>query len=65
MQAPAGSRPPEGTAAQVPALPGRLHEKQLAVQFVPQQTPCEQNPDAHSLAFEQIAPLGFLPHEPS
>jgi hypothetical protein len=53
-----------GTGAQVPVLPGRLQEKQLAVQAVPQQTPWAQKVEAQSVLREQTAPFGFLPQEP-
>jgi hypothetical protein len=60
----AGSTPPARTGWQLPALPARLHEKQLAVQAVRQQTPWAQKPDMQSVAFAQTAPGGRFPHDP-
>ncbi len=48
----------------MPACPAWLHEKQLAVQAPPQQTPCEQKVEAHSPPPEQSAPSGFFPQDP-
>jgi hypothetical protein len=45
-------------------MPGRLQEKQLALQAPEQQTPWAQNPEAHSVACAQIAPTGLRPHDP-
>jgi hypothetical protein len=59
-----GSRVPSGTAVQVPGLAGRSHVLQASVQAELQQTPCAQNPDAHSLPALHSAPGGFFPHEP-
>jgi len=52
------------TGAQVPAVPGRLHEKQLAVQAVPQQTPWAQKPDRHSAAPAHDWPFPLRPQDP-
>ena len=49
---------------QIPAVPGRLHDRQLPVHVVAQHTPCAQMPFAHSSALLQSAPTGFFPHEP-
>jgi hypothetical protein len=60
---PAGSGPSAATGAQAPARPVWLQEKQLAVQALPQQTPCAQKVEAHSLPAAQTAPSGFFPQE--
>ena len=50
-----------GIAVQTPRLPASAHEAQMPVQAPAQQTPCWQEPDAHSVAAEQAAPFTFLP----
>jgi len=60
-QAPVGSPAPVGTFAQVPSLPGRLHDLHAELHTVAQQTPCAQTPDPHSTAPEHGAPGCFLP----
>jgi hypothetical protein len=64
LHVPVGSRPFAGTGVQVPALPGRPHEKQLAVQAVRQQTPWAQKPEVQSVFLAQTAPGIRVPHEP-
>jgi hypothetical protein len=49
---------------QVPTLPETLHERQVPVQAVPQQTPCAQKPLLHSASPPQAPPIGFLPQLP-
>jgi hypothetical protein len=48
----------------VPTLPGTLHDRQVPVQAVPQQTPCSQKPELHSGPPPHAAPIGFLPQLP-
>ena len=36
----------------------------MPTQVVAQQTPCSQNPELHSPAAPQVAPIGFLPQLP-
>jgi len=65
VEAPASVHWPSGswpapTRVQVPAVPDRLHDRQLPVQALRQHDPCSQKPLAHSLAAAQIAPLGFF-----
>jgi hypothetical protein len=50
---------------QVPVVPGRAQEKQLALQAVPQQTPWAQKVEAQSDARAHTAPIGRLPQDPS
>src|SRR5205814_1988878 len=64
LQVAVGSVPLAGTGVQVPGVPGRLQEKQLAVQAVPQQTPWAQKVDMQSVFLAHTAPFIFLPHEP-
>jgi hypothetical protein len=59
----AGSGAPAGTSVQAPMAPERAHDLQALAQAVAQQTPCAQNPDAHSALLEQNAPGIFWPHE--
>ena len=47
-----------------PTLPGTAHDLQVPEHAVVQQTCCEQNPDAHSLAAVQPAPGGLGPQLP-
>jgi hypothetical protein len=53
VQAPASGR--LGTGVQIPIVPGSAHEKQGLSHLVVQQTPCAQNPVAHSASVEQAA----------
>jgi hypothetical protein len=47
---------------QVPRVaPGSAHDLQVAPQALPQHTPCSQNPDAHSGALVQLAPMPLSP----
>jgi hypothetical protein len=59
-----GSASPARVARHLPSWPACLHEKQLALQSLSQQKPSAQKPEAHSVASEQIWPIGFLPHDP-
>jgi hypothetical protein len=45
--------------AQVPGLPGRLHDLQVPQDIELQQTPSVQKPDKHSLFTEQPWPRRF------
>jgi hypothetical protein len=49
---------------QVPALPASAQDRQVPVQLEPQQTPCWQRPDTHSVPPTQTAPSGFFEHWP-
>ena len=42
----------------------RLQDKQASEQALSQQTPCAQNPEAHSVPEAQSAPRGLRPQEP-
>jgi hypothetical protein len=55
---------PAATAAQVPIVPVKPHDRQMPTQAVAQQTPCSQKPLLHSPAAPQVAPIGFLPQLP-
>jgi hypothetical protein len=59
----AGSCASFGTLVQVPSVPESAHEVHAPAQAESQQTPCAQNPEPHSFAFEHEAPRIFLPHE--
>lgn len=49
---------PCGTFEQVPSVaPGSAHDRHVPWQAPPQQTPCSQNPDAHSVAAAQPVPM--------
>lgn len=63
VQTPAGSGPLAGTGEQVPRLPVKLHEKQLAVQGIAQQTPCAHMPISQSDACVHTAPTGRRPQD--
>jgi hypothetical protein len=52
---------PTGTGVQVPTVPARLQDWQVASQPVLQQIPCSQYPEVHSVAEAQVMPLTFLP----
>jgi hypothetical protein len=56
---PSGSWPAP-TSVQVPAVPDRLHDRQLPVQAERQHDPCSQKPLAHSVAAAHVAPVGFF-----
>ncbi len=58
-----GSGAPVGTSPQAPIAPGSAHDLHAAAHATAQQTPCAQKPEPHSEAFEQNAPMAFLPHE--
>ena len=45
-------------------MPVSAHDRQVPVHAVPQQIPCSQNPELHSPAAAQVAPIGFLPQLP-
>jgi hypothetical protein len=64
LHVPDGSAAPAGTGTHRPSVPGCAHETQAPVQAVEQQTPCWQFPEAHSLAWAQVWPVGFWPHDP-
>jgi hypothetical protein len=60
-----GSIPPATTLVQVPAvLVEALHDLQVPLQVVEQQTPWLQIVDLHSLPVEQVRPRSFRPHDP-
>jgi hypothetical protein len=48
----------------VPALPGSAQERQVPEHELPQQTPCWQRPDWHSLALVQATPFSFFEQTP-
>jgi hypothetical protein len=48
-------------AVQTPRLAVSAHDVQMPVQGPAQQTPCWHEPEAHSVAAAQSAPLTFLP----
>ncbi len=48
----------------VPTLLGTLHDRQVPVQAVPQQTPCSQKLELHSGPPPHAAPIGFFPQLP-
>jgi hypothetical protein len=60
---PAGSIAPFERFVHVPSEPVSAHDVQAPLQAVSQHTPCAQNDDWHSVAWEQEAPRIFLPHE--
>jgi hypothetical protein len=60
---PFGSIIPVATFVHRPSVPGSAHDLHAALQVVPQQTPCMQKVEAHSVPAEQGAPGSFLPHE--
>ena len=64
MQVPCGSLAPTATLLQVPAVADRLHDLQVPLQFVAQQTPWLQKPDLHSVAPAQLRPFSLRPQEP-
>jgi hypothetical protein len=51
-------------AVQVPAEARRSQAMHAPEHELSQQTPCAQNPDAHSKPAVQSAPFGLRPHEP-
>ncbi len=64
LQVLVGSGWPLGTLLHVPASAAdTLHDLQVPLQFVEQQTPWLQKPDLHSLPAEQVRPGSFNPHE--
>jgi hypothetical protein len=62
-----GSLPPADTLVQVPAvLAEALHDLQVPLQLVVQQTPWVQNsPGLHSVALVQVRPGPLRPHDPA
>jgi hypothetical protein len=65
VHAPVGSAPPLATGAHVPPVAASAHDRHVPVQAVRQQTPCAQNPVAHSAPAAQAAPGDLSPHDPS
>ena len=63
LQVPCGSLVPTATLLQVPAVADRLHDLQVPLQFVAQQTPWLQKPDLHSVAPAQLRPFSLRPQE--
>jgi len=64
LQIPAGSLRPAATFVQVPAvLAEALHDLQVLLHSVAQQTPCRQKPDLHSAPSAQTVPGSFRPHD--
>jgi hypothetical protein len=55
---------PAGTLVQVPSLWEIAQDLQVPAHAVPQQTPCAQMPELHSVPAPQVAPSGFLPQLP-
>jgi hypothetical protein len=65
LQLPCGSVAAAATLLQVPAvLAETLHDLQVPLQFVAQQTPWLQKVDLHSAPLAQVRPLSFKPQEP-
>jgi len=65
LQVDEGSTPPAATLVQVPAvLAEALHDLQVPVQAVVQQTPWLQMVDLHSAPLEQVRPGSFRPQDP-
>jgi hypothetical protein len=58
---PVGAAVPAGIGVQVPGVPVRLHDIQVPVQALLQQTPWAQNPVPHSVPVPQAAPGGLRP----
>lgn len=56
---------PTATLVQVPAVAERLHDLQVPLQFVEQQTPWLQKPDLHSVPLAQLRPGSLRPQEPA
>jgi hypothetical protein len=52
---------PAGMAVQAPSVPASAQETQTPLQGPAQQTPCWQEPDAHSALAAQATPFVFLP----
>ena len=65
LQVPCGSLVPTATLVQVPAVAERLHDLQVPLQFVEQQTPWLQKPDLHSIPLAQLRPGSLRPQEPA
>jgi hypothetical protein len=64
LQIAAGSPRPAGTFVQVPAVAAdALHDLQVLLHSVAQQTPCRQRPDLHSTPSAQTVPLFLRPHD--
>lgn len=65
LQVDEGSIPPAATLVQVPAvLEDALHDLQVPVQVVVQQTPWLQMPDLHSVPPAHVRPGSLRPHDP-
>ena len=65
MQPPCGSLAPVATLLHVPAeLDETLHDLQVPLQFVAQQTPWLQKVDLHSAPLAQVRPLSLRPQDP-
>lgn len=64
LQVPCGLLAPTATLLQVPAVADRLHDLQVPLQFVEQQTPWLQKLDLHSVPLAQLRPLSLRPQEP-
>ena len=62
---PAGSAAPTATFVQVPAaFAEALHDLQVPLHVVEQQTPWLQIVDLHSVPLEQVRPRSLRPHDP-
>jgi hypothetical protein len=60
-----GSAAPLATLVHVPIAPSSVQDLHFSVHALPQQTPCTQNPDEHSLlSFAQGRPFGLRPQVP-
>jgi len=65
LQVDCGSAAPAGTLVHVPAvLADTLHDLQVPLQLVEQQTPWLQKVDLHSDPLAQVRPGSLRPHEP-
>lgn len=60
-----GSAAPLATLVHVPIDPSSVQDLHFSVHALPQQTPCTQKPDEHSLlSLAQGRPFGFRPQVP-
>ena len=64
MQVPAGWRCRRHVGAGAGRAAEALHDLQVELHSVEQQTPWRQNPDLHSDPSAQVRPGSFRPHEP-
>ena len=65
LHVPVGSGDPAGTFVHVPAVVVEtLHDWQVPLQLVAQQTPWLQKLDLHSSALEHVRPMSLRPHDP-